>query len=79
MKVAMAANEAGARLKDVVKAYLTEKGYEVVDVSDGDIFTATMNVVELVKTGEITQQQMAVKLFATEFLSPSGTRLTQIT
>lgn len=55
MKVAMAANEAGARLKDVVKAYLTEKGYEVVDVSDVDIFTATMNVVELVKTGEITR------------------------
>lgn len=55
MKVAMAANEAGARLKDVVKAYLTEKGYEVVDVSDADIFTATMNVVELVKSGEITR------------------------
>lgn len=55
MKVAMAANEAGARLKDVVKAYLTEKGYEVVDVSEADIFTATMNVVELVKSGEITR------------------------
>ena len=55
MKVAIAANELGARLKDVVKEYLTKAGYELVDVSDKDIFTATMNVVELVKKGEITR------------------------
>ena len=47
MKVAISANEVGARLKDVIKAHLSGAGYEVVDVSDKDIFTATMNVVEL--------------------------------
>lgn len=55
MKVAISANEVGTRLKDVVKAHLTQAGYEVVDVSDKDIFTATMNVVELVNNGEITR------------------------
>ena len=55
MKVAISANEVGTRLKDVVKAHLTQAGYEVVDVSHNDIFTATMNVVELVNKGEITR------------------------
>ena len=55
MKVAISANEVGTRLKDVVKAHLTEAGYEVVDVSDKDIFTASMNVVELVQKGEVTR------------------------
>lgn len=55
MKVVISANEVGTRLKDVVKAHLTQAGYEVVDVSDKDIFTATMNVVELVNKGEITR------------------------
>lgn len=55
MKVAISANEVGTRLKDVVKAHLTQAGYEVVDVSHKDIFTATMNVVELVNKGEITR------------------------
>ena len=55
MKVAISANEVGTRLKDVVRAHLTQAGYEVVDVSHNDIFTATMNVVELVNKGEITR------------------------
>lgn len=55
MKVAISANEIGSCLKDVVKAHLTKAGYEVVDVSDPDIFTATMNVVDLVQKGEITR------------------------
>lgn len=55
MKVAISANEVGTCLKDVVKAHLTQAGYEVVDVSHKDIFTATMNVVELVNKGEITR------------------------
>lgn len=55
MKVAISANEVGTRLKDVVKAHLAQAGYEVVDVSHKDIFTATMNVVELVNKGEITR------------------------
>ena len=55
MKVAISANEVGTRLKDVVKTHLTQAGYEVVDVSHKDIFTATMNVVELVNKGEITR------------------------
>lgn len=55
MKVAIAANQIGARLKDVVKAYLADKGYEMVDYSDADIFTATMNVVKAIKDEEITR------------------------
>ncbi|HBT78750.1 MAG: RpiB/LacA/LacB family sugar-phosphate isomerase [Selenomonas sp.] len=49
MKVAIAANQEGARLKDVVKGYLEDKGYEVQDLSDNDIFTATMNVVHAIQ------------------------------
>ncbi len=55
MKVAIAANADGAKLKDAVKAYLTDKGYEMVDMSDDDIFTATMNVVNSIKDGGITR------------------------
>ena len=55
MKVAIAANQIGARLKDVVKAYLADKGYEMVDYSDADIFTATMNVVKAIKDEGITR------------------------
>ncbi len=55
MKVAIAANQIGVRLKDVVKAYLADKGYEMVDYSDADIFTATMNVVKAIKDEGITR------------------------
>lgn len=55
MKVAIAANQIGVRLKDVVKAYLADKGYEMVDYSDADIFTATMNVVKAIKNEGITR------------------------
>lgn len=55
MKVAIAANQIGARLKDVVKAYLADKGYEMVDYSDADIFMATMNVVKAIKDEGITR------------------------
>lgn len=55
MKVAIAANQIGARLKDVVKAYLADKGYEMVDYSDADIFKATMNVVKAIKDEGITR------------------------
>lgn len=55
MKVAIAANQIGSRLKDVVKAYLADKGYEMVDYSDADIFTATMNVVKAIKDEGITR------------------------
>lgn len=55
MKVAISANAVGEKLKNVVKAHLENKGYEVIDYSDNDIFTATMNVVEAVKKGEITR------------------------
>ena len=55
MKVAIAASQIGARLKDVVKAYLADKGYEMVDYSDADIFTATMNVVKAIKDEGITR------------------------
>ena len=49
MKVAIAANGVGEKLKNAVKAYLVKKGYDMVDLSDADIFTATMNVVEKIK------------------------------
>lgn len=55
MKVAISANAVGEKLKNVVKAHLENKGYEVIDYSDNDIFTATMNVVGAVKKGEITR------------------------
>ena len=49
MKIAIVANGLGAHLRDVVKKYLAGKNYEVADVSDEDIFTATMNVVKAVR------------------------------
>ena len=55
MKVAIAANAVGKELKDCVKAYLADKGYEMVDLSDDDIFEATMNVVKAIQGGEITR------------------------
>lgn len=55
MKVAIAANAVGKELKDCVKAYLADKGYEMVDLSDDDIFEATMNVVKAIKDGGITR------------------------
>ena len=55
MKVAIAANAVGKSLKDCVKKYLADKGYEMVDMSDDDIFTETMNVVKAIQGGEITR------------------------
>lgn len=55
MKVAISVNAVGEKLKNVVKAHLENKGYEVIDYSDNDIFTATMNVVDAVRKGEITR------------------------
>lgn len=55
MKVAIAANQVGAHLKETVKAYLADKGYEMVDYSNDDIFTATMNVVKAIKEEGITR------------------------
>ena len=55
MKVAIAANAVGKELKDTVKGYLAKKGYEMVDLSDDDIFTATMNVVNAIKNDGITR------------------------
>ena len=55
MKVAIAANKVGQELKDCVKAYLTKKGYEMVNLSDDDIFTATTNVVRAIQEQGITR------------------------
>ncbi len=55
MKVALAANGAGAELKESIKAYLTGKGYEIEDFSDPDIFTATEHVVEAIQGQGITR------------------------
>ncbi len=67
MKVAIAAHKAGQELKDCVKAYLTDKGYEMVDLSDDDIFTATTNVVKAIQEQGITRgtvvDDYAVALF----------------
>ncbi|MBE6074608.1 MAG: RpiB/LacA/LacB family sugar-phosphate isomerase [Selenomonas ruminantium] len=55
MKVALAANGAGAELKESIKAYLTSKGYEIEDFSDPDIFTATEKVVNAILEQDITR------------------------
>ena len=49
MKVAIAANALGAELKEKLAACLQAKGYELTDVSDADIYTATMNVVQAIQ------------------------------
>ena len=55
MKIAIAANKLGTRLKDVVKTHLAGKGYEMLDYSHEDIFTATMAIVKAVQSGEVTR------------------------
>lgn len=55
MKIALAANGAGAKLKDSIKDYLLGKGYEIEDLSHEDIFTATENVVNAILTKGITR------------------------
>lgn len=55
MKVALAANGAGAELKESIKAYLADKGYEIEDFSDPDIFTATEKVVNAILEQDITR------------------------
>ncbi|BAL82138.1 putative galactose-6-phosphate isomerase subunit LacA [Selenomonas ruminantium subsp. lactilytica TAM6421] len=55
MKVALAANDAGAELKESIQEYLTGKGYEIEDFSHEDIFTATENVVEAIQKQGITR------------------------
>ncbi|MCR5439687.1 MAG: RpiB/LacA/LacB family sugar-phosphate isomerase [Selenomonas sp.] len=55
MKVALAANGAGAELKESIKVYLTSKGYEIEDFSNPDIFTATEKVVNAILEQDITR------------------------
>ena len=55
MKVALAANTDGEKLKNSIKEYLTGKGYEIEDFSSPDIFTATENVVAAIKEKGITR------------------------
>ncbi len=55
MKVAIAANRAGAALKETVKAHLTKAGYEMQDLSNDDIYEATMNVVRAIKDEGVTR------------------------
>ena len=55
MKVALAANTDGEKLKNSIKEYLIGKGYEIEDFSSPDIFTATENVVAAIKEKGITR------------------------
>ena len=55
MKVALAANTDGEKLKNSIKEYLTGKGYEIEDFSAPDIFTATENMVAAIKEKGITR------------------------
>ena len=71
MKVAIAANAVGKELKDCVKAYLADKGYEMVDLSDDDIFEATMNVVKAIKDGGITRGIVVDDYAVTPFMIAS--------
>ncbi len=49
MKIAIAANPLGEELKEKLAACLQGRGYELIDVSDEDIYTATMNVVQAIQ------------------------------
>ena len=49
MKVAIAANKLGEDLKKKISTRLQTQGYELSDVSDADIYTATMNVVKAIQ------------------------------
>ena len=49
MKVAIAANKLGEDLKKKISTRLQAQGYELSDVSDADIYTATMNVVQAIQ------------------------------
>ena len=71
MKVAIAANAVGKSLKDCVKKYLEGKGYEMVDMSNDDIFTATMNVVKAIQGGEITRGIVVDDYAVAPFMSAS--------
>lgn len=55
MKVALAANTDGEKLKNTIKEYLESKGYEIEDFSNQDIFTATENVVNAIQEKGITR------------------------
>ena len=55
MKVALAANTDGEKLKNTIKEYLESKGYEIEDFSNQDIFTATENVVTAIQEKGITR------------------------
>lgn len=55
MKVALAANTDGEKLKDIIKAHLESKGYEIEDFSAQDIFEATENVVTAIQEQGITR------------------------
>ena len=49
MKIAIAANPLGEELKEKLAACLQGRGYELIYVSDEDIYTATMNVVQAIQ------------------------------
>ena len=49
MKIIIAAATIGEQLKVAVKNSLEKKSYEVIDASNPNIFTATMNVVKAIK------------------------------
>lgn len=52
MKLVIASDTHGKVLKEQIKAFLTERQYQVIDVSAEDIFDATMNVVGQIKSKE---------------------------
>ena len=49
MKVAIAANAVGKELKEVVRQHLQKAGYEMMDLSEEDIFVATLQVVAAIR------------------------------
>lgn len=53
MKIAIASDRTGQRLKQILKDFLTKKenDYDLMDLSDNDIYTATMNIVSAIKSG----------------------------
>lgn len=52
MKIAIAAEQEGRQLKEKIKSFLESKNYELMDLSNDDIFDATMEVVKAVDAGQ---------------------------
>ncbi len=57
MAIIIGSDEAGKRLKEVIKSYLLDNKYDVVDVTEGqevDFVDATLAVAKMFKVKKVT-------------------------